>query len=125
MTQRHYEQWGDAQESVEYDEETQNRHGLSEQFCMVPEYLCRTDIRHYKQGQLHSDNGPAWVHYEPAITPPPIKTLERWCVNGKYHREDGPAKIFYDRNGNITEETYYLNDKQLTKEEWEEQRRQN
>jgi antitoxin component YwqK of YwqJK toxin-antitoxin module len=43
---------------------------------------------------------------------------EAYYLNGKYHREDGPAYVSYDRNGNIWYKEYWLNDKELTKEEW-------
>ena len=36
---------------------------------------------------------------------------ERWCINGLPHREDGPAEIFYSFSGGVTNEHWYLNDK--------------
>ena len=44
---------------------------------------------------------------------------EYYCINGKQHREDGPAVIFYYENGNIRSEYYYINDKYLTKQEFD------
>ena len=32
------------------------------------------------------------------------------------HREDGPALIRYDKNGNIVEEKYYFNDVEIVDE---------
>ena len=36
---------------------------------------------------------------------------EYYILNGKLHREDGPAYISYNENGNIKYECYYLNGK--------------
>ena len=36
---------------------------------------------------------------------------ESYYLNGKRHRENGPAFIFYYKNGKIYFEHYYLNDK--------------
>ena len=33
---------------------------------------------------------------------------EYYYINDKYHREDGPAIIFYDKNGNITWDGEYV-----------------
>jgi antitoxin component YwqK of YwqJK toxin-antitoxin module len=35
-----------------------------------------------------------------------------------WHREDGPAEINYDDDGNIESEEYWLNDQSYTKEEF-------
>ncbi len=37
---------------------------------------------------------------------------ERYCLNDKLHREDGPAYIGYNKDGSIRYEMYYLNGKQ-------------
>ena len=34
---------------------------------------------------------------------------EKWLLNDKLHREDGPAWIEYDKNGKVVEERWYLN----------------
>ena len=34
--------------------------------------------------------------------------LERWKLDGKLHREDGPAYIRYHENGKIELEYYYI-----------------
>ena len=34
---------------------------------------------------------------------------ERWLVNGKYHRLDGPAYIVYYKNGSIGSEHWFVN----------------
>ena len=36
---------------------------------------------------------------------------ECYCINDKFHRENGPAIIYYYENGNIKNECYYINDK--------------
>ena len=43
---------------------------------------------------------------------------EHYYINGDSHRENGPADIWYYENGNIEEECYYINDKELTKEQF-------
>lgn len=39
---------------------------------------------------------------------------EYYCLNGKFHREDGPAEIVYNKNGKVKEECYYLNGIEIT-----------
>jgi hypothetical protein len=56
-------------------------------------------------GKLHREDGPALFDAE--------DSCEEWWLNGERHREDGPAVIF--ENGT---NVWYLNDKQLSKEEW-------
>ena len=41
---------------------------------------------------------------------------EYYCLNGEYHRNDGPAKIEYWENGNIKREKYFINDKEIIDE---------
>ncbi|MHA2101642.1 MAG: hypothetical protein ACW99A_23560 [Candidatus Kariarchaeaceae archaeon] len=36
---------------------------------------------------------------------------KQYFINGEYHREDGPAYICYHKNGQIGLELYYLNGK--------------
>lgn len=38
-----------------------------------------------------------------------------------WHREDGPAIIYYNKDGSIKYESYYINDRRLSKEDWEDQ----
>lgn len=40
--------------------------------------------------------------------------LEEWYINGECHRESGPAVTTYDNCGNIIEESFYLNDAEVT-----------
>jgi antitoxin component YwqK of YwqJK toxin-antitoxin module len=37
---------------------------------------------------------------------------EEWSKDGRYHREDGPARIYYYRNGNIEHKAWYRDGKQ-------------
>ena len=41
---------------------------------------------------------------------------ETWYKSNMLHREGGPALIRYDRNGNIVEEKYYFNDVEIVDE---------
>jgi len=45
---------------------------------------------------------------------------ERWYLDGKRHRLDGPAVVWYYEDGSIYSEGWYLDNKQLTKEEVED-----
>jgi len=64
----------------------------------------------YKNGHLHRDHGPAIIK----------QNSKHWYKNGVLHREDGPAvqspqiKGFYREPG----EEWWINGKQLTKEEF-------
>ena len=44
---------------------------------------------------------------------------ECWCLNGKVHNTDGPAIIYYNPDGGISIEYWYLNGERLTEEEFE------
>ena len=44
------------------------------------------------------------------------KKYEEYLINGKYHRNDGPAIIKYSENGNIQYEEYYLNGNHISLE---------
>ncbi len=57
----------------------------------------------YKNGKRHRANGPAVIGNK----------AQEWWFEGKLHREDGPAVT--TKSGN---ETYYLNDKRLSKNEF-------
>ena len=41
-----------------------------------------------------------------------------YYINDLRHREDGPASIGYDKNGSVKYTEYWLNGKLLTMEEW-------
>ena len=38
-------------------------------------------------------------------------SYEHWCFNGKHHRADGPAVIDYNIDGSIKRKEWWLNDK--------------
>ena len=57
----------------------------------------------YIHGVLHREGGPALVS---------IRHME-WWNNGTLHREDGPARIYFSGD-----KEWYLEGKNITKEEW-------
>jgi hypothetical protein len=61
--------------------------------------------------QLHRDEGPAFISANAKI----------YFVNGLIHREDGPAVEYSDSRANL----WYINDKHLTEEEFNEYRARN
>ena len=48
------------------------------------------------------------------------KEFEIWCLNGQYHRENGPAVQWWYDNGQIEYEKWYLNGKQYSRDSREE-----
>jgi len=79
-------------------------------------------IRHYKDGALHNDDGPAIIYQngdvcwyvngrEHRIDGPAIDWSghEEWMINGKHHREDGPA--YEEKNRKYFE--YWINGNRL------------
>ena len=54
------------------------------------------------------------------------KNGQIWCeacwLEGKLHNSNGPAIKTWYANGQIERELYWLNDIELTKEEWEKQK---
>ena len=89
----------------------------------------KKNVRHYGNGNIanelwdkegddrywHREYGPAYTEYY--VTGE--KELEEWWVEDKLHRIDGPARIFYNIDGTIWFQDYYINDINLTKEQWE------
>lgn len=67
-----------------------------------------TEYRLPSNFQLHRLDGPCYVDTE--------RDLTTYRINGKRHRVDGPAII---ENG---KERYFLNNKELSKEDWEKDR---
>jgi uncharacterized protein len=82
-----------------------------------------TYLKYYKNGNLHREDGPAFIkHYPDASV-----EYEMYYLNGTKHREDGPAIIHYYinskrfnadgsfsiefNNGFIELETYYIDGK--------------
>jgi len=49
------------------------------------------------------------------------KRYEEWSLNNKYHREDGPAYQTWFENGQKWYELWYLNDKPHSREDWVDQ----
>jgi antitoxin component YwqK of YwqJK toxin-antitoxin module len=71
---------------------------------------------HYLGEKLHREGGPAFVSYD--YDTGSIVEVEVYYLDGKLHREDGPAIIYYDEDGNIEYKEYWLNDEELTEQEW-------
>jgi antitoxin component YwqK of YwqJK toxin-antitoxin module len=71
---------------------------------------------YYINGERHREDGPAFVSYD--YDTGSIVEVEVYYINGKHHREDGPAVIYYDEDGNIEYKEYWLNDEELTEQEW-------
>jgi len=46
------------------------------------------------------------------------KWIEEWVLNDKYHRVDGPSFQSWYKNGQKWIEKWYLNDKDYSREEW-------
>ena len=46
------------------------------------------------------------------------KGTESYYINGKLHKEDGPAYQYWIENGQKESEIYYINDFRYTREEW-------
>lgn len=64
------------------------------------------DEQWYKNDTIHRDNNlPAWKEWDENG----VLRVERYMVNGLYHRTDGPAYITYDENGQIKEQINYRN----------------
>lgn len=59
---------------------------------------------HNNKGQLHNENGPAWVETNGA---------KAWYLNGDLHRTDGPAIEWSDGG-----KEWHINGKQLTESEF-------
>ncbi len=94
-------------------------------------YFCNAEVWYNDDGKIGRDDEPAiknrhytiWarngnIHKDGDL--PAIEWLnsgKQWWKNGKRHRETGPAVIWDGQ------ETYWLDGKQLTKEEWEVERK--
>lgn len=69
-------------------------------------------VRRYTfNGLPHRIGGPAIIEYGINTK----KNGEWWVVGGKYHRDDGPAYIGYDDDGNITTTKWYIEGRPLYK----------
>jgi len=84
-------------------------------------YYFNGNIRYekwHKEGDeyyWHRENGPAFISYYDTGE----KRHEAWWIDSKRHKIDGPARIWYNPDGTIGE-AYYINDIELSKEEWED-----
>lgn len=89
----------------------------------------------YEYGKLHNENGPACIWESGSYSydyrekehrdgGPSYVSEDRvtYSRHGRLHNLEGPAWI--DWNGKIAEEKYYIDDLELSKEDWEVQRHQ-
>lgn len=67
-------------------------------------------------GYLHRDDGPAVIWYDINGK----KEMEKWMKHGMLHRLDGPAWVYYYEDGSLASVDYFINDKEYTKEEYEQ-----
>jgi len=91
-------------------------------------FINKPDIEYYDNGQKKSER---WylndkLHREdgPAIQhwyENGQKKSKRWWLNGKQHREDGPAYQDWYDNGQKNSERWWLNDINYTRGEWVEE----
>ena len=65
-----------------------------------------------QEGYYNRNGGPAVTTY---YRNEKVKA-QYWCKDDNYHREDGPAKIFYDYEGRVTGKLYYCNGKKVMDE---------
>jgi len=63
---------------------------------------------YYLNGQSYKDGGPTIYRI---YNKDNMIDEEDYRLDGKLHREDGPAQTFYFKNGQIIHEFYYLNGK--------------
>lgn len=94
---------------------------LGEGYSVVTEQVGKmTHVNWYdKSGDnCRRGGGPTSVwYYEDDISKSNILISESWKRRGEYHREDGPAIIRWDEKGNLINEKFFLNDKQLDGDE--------
>tara|TARA_B100000745_G_scaffold297290_2_gene244015 strand:- start:2463 stop:2822 length:360 start_codon:yes stop_codon:yes gene_type:complete len=80
---------------------------LNKIYDSISGILTREEYRN-SAGQLHRDDGPAVVWYDPTEGG---VSVEEYFQNGVKHREDGPALVAYFRNGEKDREEYYRDDR--------------
>ena len=80
-------------------------------------------VQYFLNKELHRKDGPAFIQYMVFIKSPTmisnfdyyydrnIISNEEYYINGKRHRENGPAIIYYYENGSVQIENYYFNNK--------------
>jgi len=79
---------------------------------MAYEHWHREDNRYYH----HREDGPAYIEYWKSVE----RIYEAWYINNKRHRIDGPARIYYNPDGTIYKNYYYISGERLSKEQWED-----
>lgn len=69
----------------------------------------RVSICYYKDDKLHREN--EQEQFVPAVveTVNSVVVLEQYYINGRLHRDDGPAHITRDESGRITASVFYRN----------------
>lgn len=116
-----------------------NEHGPAETYFSYE----RSSQSWYIDGILHREDGPAKIEYNTDYNSGNENNFcwiweegesdyrrlsdtyeefkeEEWYLNGKQHREDGPAYIIYDDDGNVEGEGWCLNGEHLSEEEFNE-----
>jgi antitoxin component YwqK of YwqJK toxin-antitoxin module len=81
------------------------------------EYYDNGNIRceqHYKWGKHHREDGPAVICYDKNGN----IYSEIYAFNGELHRGDGPAYIEYYENRDVKYKEYWLNESEITEQEW-------
>jgi len=63
-----------------------------------------------RASELHREDGPAYQRY--LNDGSGVVYIEKYFINGKLNREDGPAIIHRQFNGNIALEEYYIDGKE-------------
>jgi antitoxin component YwqK of YwqJK toxin-antitoxin module len=58
---------------------------------------------YYVEGELHREDGPAFLWYYEFSG----LEFEKYFIRGMEHRNNEPAKIFYSKNGEIERKEYY------------------
>ena len=69
---------------------------------------------YHLNNKLHNENGPASIHYDMDGN----LTYQQWSTKRKFHNENGPARIWYNKDGSIKDRQWWIDDKQLTEEEF-------
>lgn len=62
----------------------------------------------------HREDGPAYREFDLNG----VLCYESYSINSDWHREDGPARIWYSEDGTIYRKEFWLNNKELTENEW-------
>jgi len=75
----------------------------------------KSSEEYWHNGRYHRDDGPAFIswHYVNSS----IKSIV-YMINGGYHRDDGPAYQYFDEDGTLIKEEYWLDDIAYTKFDW-------